>query len=505
MNYIRKNGFVGIDKSEVEKNIQAKKFIGINKNPRDEHIIISLTSFPKRISSVKYTIYSLLNQSFSADMVILWLAHEEFPNREKDLPKDLVNMTKYGLKIKWCDNILAYKKLIPAFEEYPDSVIVTADDDIYYPSEWLKILYDEHINFPNCIIAHRFHRVRMDAHGNIFPYHEWAQISLFCNNNTPPVYGNAATFGGGALCKKKFFHEDIMNRKLFTELSPHNDDIWFWTMAVLNNTKIKIPENAMSDLIFVDIDNQFFGETLWSINGRGRSAVQLQQVFSKYPEVHNKLIREIATLKPYLSIILIVKDPSKILEYIKNLMFNYFSDLEVIIINIGVRVNLDKIPYNFKLIDLPGASMGEARNIGLSKSSGIFVIFNEDNNFFVQGALAGIARIASKFNSDVIHCSAHLKSVENKINYVADDGIVGENNNLSFAPQNKQIRAINWLQGKLSRRLNTKIFKRDFLVENNFKFDDNDDSEFIFSCLMTAEKYLLTSQAFLIEGDEIVQ
>ena len=106
--------------------------MGIDEDNKDEEIIVSLTSFPERMEDINYCIYSLLTQSLKPNKVVLWLANEEFPNKEKDLPKSLLDLKKNGLTIKWCDNYYSYKKLIPSLREYPDSCIVTADDDFYY-------------------------------------------------------------------------------------------------------------------------------------------------------------------------------------------------------------------------------------------------------------------------------------------------------------------------------------------------------------------------------------
>lgn len=499
MNYIQKNGLIAIDKSEVDAAIKAQKFIGINKNPRDEQVIISLTSFPPRIQNLKYAIYSLLNQTFPADMVILWLAYEEFPNRENDLPKDLLEMTSYGLKIEWCENLRSYKKLIPALEKYPDSLIATADDDIYYSPNWLKILYEEHLKFPQYIIAHRCHRIGIDGNGKIFPYHKW--YNELISMSPIPLYENFCTSGAGVLYSKKLLHGDITNREIFDKLAPKADDIWFWAMAVLNGTKIKIPANAISNLIYIDADEQIGGETLSSTNFIGGNDLQLQNVISKYPAIVGKLLQEAAMFKPYISIIAVIKNSAELSSIFENVRSNHFADFEVIAVNIGSRLDTQNLPHNFKLINFSYGTISAARNVGFNKSNGDFVIFTDAKNFFVNGALPNIANFVNKFNADVIHFSAHFKVAENKIYYVADDEFGGGNNKFAFAPLNKQVRAINWFQGKLSRRLDTKIFKREFLTKHNFKFDENDYSEFIFSCLMAAEKYLLTSQAFLIGDD----
>lgn len=35
-------------------------------------------------------------------------------------------------------------------------------------------------------------------------------------------------------------NQNIDDIKQFTMLAPHGDDIWFWAMALLNNTKIYV-------------------------------------------------------------------------------------------------------------------------------------------------------------------------------------------------------------------------------------------------------------------------
>ena len=186
MKLLEKQGLIGIDKKEVDKFLATKNFIGLNRSPRSEKVIVSLTSYKPRINDVKYTIYSLLNQTFPPDKLILWLDEDSFPQREENLPPDLLKLRNFGLTIDWCENLRPYKKLIPALKKFPDDIIVTADDDIFYRSDWLKILYDEHLKNPDCVIAHRAHRIRFDTQGNIFPYRLWnSEIKIAV---TPPQY-----------------------------------------------------------------------------------------------------------------------------------------------------------------------------------------------------------------------------------------------------------------------------------------------------------------------------
>ena len=78
----KKKNLKSIDKNGVDYKIKNFRALGITENKRDTKIIVSLTSFPERMDDVHYTLYSLLNQEFKPDEIILWLSQEEFPNKE---------------------------------------------------------------------------------------------------------------------------------------------------------------------------------------------------------------------------------------------------------------------------------------------------------------------------------------------------------------------------------------------------------------------------------------
>ena len=118
-------------------------------------LIISLTSWPGRIKTVHITIESLFEQSLKADKVILWLASEQFPNKEKDLHDELQDLKNNCLEIEWYKDIRSYKKLIPTLKMYPEAIIVTADDDNIYPVMWLEKLVHSYLKYPKDIHCHR--------------------------------------------------------------------------------------------------------------------------------------------------------------------------------------------------------------------------------------------------------------------------------------------------------------------------------------------------------------
>ena len=117
----------------------------VTNEKRVPQIIVSLTSYPDRIYDIHYCLYSLLNQNFKPDKLILWLSKEEFPKLDENLPSRILKLKKHGLEIKWTEkNFRSYNKLIHSLKEYPNEIIVTADDDIFYPGDWLESLYENY-------------------------------------------------------------------------------------------------------------------------------------------------------------------------------------------------------------------------------------------------------------------------------------------------------------------------------------------------------------------------
>ncbi|TKZ35380.1 glycosyltransferase [Brachyspira catarrhinii] len=263
----------------------------IIKPVRNEKLIISLTTYPQRIGDIDVVIFSLINQSVKTDKIILWLAYEEFPNLEKDIPNHILNLKKFGLEIEFCHNIYSYKKLIYALEKYPNDLIVTADDDIYYPYNWLEKLYKSYLENPTVIHCHRGHRIRFDDKNNILPYSQWLQEFKPENNN--PSYLNFSTGGAGTLYQYKLLHSDIFNEELFLKLCPKADDVWFWAMALLNNTKINIIESNMTPIVDYELGYNYYSK-LVDINViKNFNDIQLDNCFKYYGDkLKDKLFDE---------------------------------------------------------------------------------------------------------------------------------------------------------------------------------------------------------------------
>lgn len=244
---LREQGVVFIDRRQIRRNSGRLERLP-RSTGRAPRLVVSLTSFPPRIPEVFFALHSLLDQRLKPDLLILWLAAEQFPNREDDLPKEVRDLREYGLTIKWCADLKSFTKLVPALTEYPGDVIVTADDDVYYPREWLELLYTSYLREPQFIHCHRAHRVIFDDSGSIAPYSSWPK-----NISTGEAsYLNFLTGVGGVLYPPGSLHQDVATPELFTNLCPTADDIWFWAMAVVNDRKIRVVDGNIAEFVALD-------------------------------------------------------------------------------------------------------------------------------------------------------------------------------------------------------------------------------------------------------------
>ena len=276
------------------KNFNKKGVTNIKRNPQ---LIVSLTSFPKRIDTIKFNLYSLFNQSLKPDKIILWLSYEEFPNKEDDLPFDVLRFKKLGLEIGWCEDIKSFKKLIPSLREYPNDIIVTVDDDIYLDEDWLKKLYEEYLKNPNYIVCHRTRCVIGNKNGNhinsIKSYNDWPVST----HEQDPSYTNFINGGAGALYPPNSLDDTVFDKKLFMSLCSTGDDIWFYAMALKKGTKIKCIPNNSHRLTYVDPAKEvnLFNscETLWHLNSRGQNDINLNNVFRKFPEIKELILNSL--------------------------------------------------------------------------------------------------------------------------------------------------------------------------------------------------------------------
>ena len=275
----------GVDYRVRQKFLGEVKFPPPPKLLPERKIIASLTSWMKRIGTVHLAIQTILNQTRRPDLTVLYLATEEFPRRENDLPRELLALCSDRFEIRWTKNIRSYKKLIPALKDFPDDIIITFDDDLFYHPEIIERLLAGYRKYPALINCHRINNIFIDEAGN----HDFAANHFIPYDK--PTYLNKLTGVCGVLYPPHCLHEDVLDEDKFMTLAPTNDDIWFWLMGVLNGRRVNVVENNINELNYIS-DTQ--DVSLWHKNNLGDRLLfkDLEKIFNAYPVLQEILLYE---------------------------------------------------------------------------------------------------------------------------------------------------------------------------------------------------------------------
>ena len=113
------------------------------KKYNSEKAIISLTSWKKRIDYVSKTIFNLIKMCPGFHIVLV-LSSDEFPNKEAELPENLMLFVDNDLvELLWVErNYKSMKKVIFTMAKYPGVPVISADDDCYYTCNYAEHLYN---------------------------------------------------------------------------------------------------------------------------------------------------------------------------------------------------------------------------------------------------------------------------------------------------------------------------------------------------------------------------
>lgn len=251
----------------------------INDYERETPLIISLTSFPERFEDLTLSIYSIMKQNLKPDKIILWLGDNSDYKEINDLPYEITRFIKNGLEIRFVKDVRSYTKIVYALKEFPKALIVTADDDIYYPKNWLEKLYYSYAAHPEDIHVHRAHRVKIKR-GGFAPYEEWDKHV----EEESARYDNFLTGVGGVLYPPECFKKEVLREDVFLKNAPNADDIWLWIMALLSGRKIRVVKNHIKTLSCTNLYRQVFkkGRTLYAVNSKGGNDEQLKNLLKLY-------------------------------------------------------------------------------------------------------------------------------------------------------------------------------------------------------------------------------
>lgn len=256
---------------------------GMHSGREAPRVIVSLTSYGKRVNRcAPFAVFSILCQTVRPEKVILWL--DEAHWNDNNLPIRLKRLLPLGLEVRYCKDQRSFTKLVPALMHYPDSVIITVDDDIYYSKYLVEELYAAHLLHKNAIIGRKISIPTFDERGGLNHWDLWRHILCGKSANGDPQRIFPLGFGGVLYPPHSLF-ADVVKEELFLKLSPFADDIWFFIMAYKKQTpRIQLETRNKTDYN-VDVLYQKLhkGNSLWDINvGESRNNSQLNDLLDYY-------------------------------------------------------------------------------------------------------------------------------------------------------------------------------------------------------------------------------
>lgn len=265
-----------------------------------KRVIVSLTSWPKRIYCVRRSLDTILQQTRPADKIVLWLSLQQFPSKE--LPVDLMELVNEGkLDVEWVEeDYKPHKKYFYAMKKYPDDIIVTIDDDLIYEPTLIENLLSTHLMFPDCVCAARAHLIVFNDDGTPASYKEWIQEVSY--GLLSPSMQLCATGGAGCLYPPHLLHEYVFDSDAIMNCSLRADDLWMKINETLCDVPVVlspgrknckyVPDSQDVGLVQTNTgvnnenDEQFQAATEWADNlfGKGLLNQKLQTVLPGMPK-----------------------------------------------------------------------------------------------------------------------------------------------------------------------------------------------------------------------------
>lgn len=140
--------------NHVEYDRDVNPYPRSGKKYNGERAIISLTSWKARINTVPKTLFSLI-KNCPGFHIVLVLSEEEFPQKEDELPDELMVFVDNDLiELLWVyGNYKSLKKILFTMDVYRDVPVISADDDEIYIINYADELYQTWLEHKDSLIT----------------------------------------------------------------------------------------------------------------------------------------------------------------------------------------------------------------------------------------------------------------------------------------------------------------------------------------------------------------
>ena len=133
---------------------------------RQNKILVSFTSYPKRFPHIPILMKSIKEQNYTLDKIFLFVYKEDYKQYNYNL--DGLNVVPVEKDIK------PHEKYFYAMKSYRDHAVITLDDDSYYNPDTFRLLVNSYINNPNIVSGIRAHYITYKNNGETKKYTLWS-------------------------------------------------------------------------------------------------------------------------------------------------------------------------------------------------------------------------------------------------------------------------------------------------------------------------------------------
>jgi hypothetical protein len=210
-------------------------------------VVVSLTTHGDRIGTVSIGIESIARGTVRPQRLVLWL---DSPEDIAACPASLRRLERRGLEIRAASDDLPpndglpnggpshygpHTKYYPYVSSTPRHTVplVTADDDIVYPPQWLALLVDAGERHPGTVSAHRVSIMGIEG-DQVSGYAIWPRA-----RDTAVRAGNFATGVSGVIYPPAMLEALRLHGDGFLTSCPRADDIWLKWVALRTGIPVR--------------------------------------------------------------------------------------------------------------------------------------------------------------------------------------------------------------------------------------------------------------------------